>query len=107
MQGEGRRVIGAGVNGDLGEPEGAPLKPDFRIACEYSDCWVDDARLVVLTALDAAERGARILTRCPCTAARRDGGCWTVSMRDEATKAGLRVDTAAYARLGEWMAAAG
>ena len=36
---------------------GLAIKPDYRQAFEYSDCWVDDARLVVLNALDAAERG--------------------------------------------------
>ena len=39
------------------DPEGRPLKPEYRKAFEYSDCWVDDARLVVLNALDARERG--------------------------------------------------
>lgn len=66
-------------------PEGRALRPDFRVAYEYSDCWVDDARLVVLAALDAAERGACVLTRCPCIAARRESGRWRVSMREEAT----------------------
>jgi len=42
---------------------GQPLKRLFRYGFEYSDCWVDDARLVVLTALGAAERGADIRTR--------------------------------------------
>ncbi len=42
---------------------GQPLKQSFRYGFEYSDCWVDDARLVVLNALDAAERGADIRTR--------------------------------------------
>ena len=66
-------------------PEGAPLKQACRLAYEYSDCWVDDARLVVLAALDAAERGARIFTRCPCVSARRESGRWLVAMKDEAT----------------------
>ncbi len=45
---------------------GQPLKRLFRYGFEYSDCWVDDARLVVLTAMDAKERGAdiRVHTRC-------------------------------------------
>jgi glycerol-3-phosphate dehydrogenase len=42
---------------------GQPLKRSFRYAFEYSDCWVDDSRLVVLNALDAADRGAAISTR--------------------------------------------
>ena len=84
--------------------EGAPLKPDFRVAYEYSDCWVDDARLVVLAALGAAERGARILTRCPCVEARRESGQWLVSMREEATGAPLRVRARALVNAaGPWV----
>ena len=41
------------------DPAGAPLRPEFRRGFEYSDCWVDDARLVVLNARDAAARGRR------------------------------------------------
>jgi glycerol-3-phosphate dehydrogenase len=59
-------------------PAGAPLKPGFRTAFEYSDGWVDDARLVVLNAKDAAEHGAHVLTRTPVTAARRDGAGWVL-----------------------------
>lgn len=57
-------------------PVGVPLKDGFRTAFAYPDCWVEDARLVVLNALDAHERGAEILTRTRCTAARRAGGLW-------------------------------
>ena len=66
-------------------PEGAPIKDGFKRGFEYSDCWVDDARLVVLNALDASERGAKILTRTACTAARRENGLWSVEMRDSRT----------------------
>ncbi|RJF90591.1 glycerol-3-phosphate dehydrogenase [Sphingomonas cavernae] len=45
-------------------PAGAPLKPEFGHGFAYSDCWVDDARLVILNARDAADRGALVLTRC-------------------------------------------
>jgi len=65
------------------EPEGAPLKKEFVRAFEYSDCWVDDARLVVLNALDANHRGARILTRTKLTSARRAGGSWIVTLSGE------------------------
>src|SRR4051812_29368311 len=47
-------------------PEGRPIKDEYPKAFEYSDCWVDDARLVALNALDARERGATILTRTAC-----------------------------------------
>ena len=66
-------------------PEGAPLKPHFKHAFEYSDCWVEDARLVALNARDAAERGAEILTRFRVTAARRVGGIWEVLLEDAET----------------------
>ncbi len=61
-------------------PEGAPIKDEFTRAFEYSDCWVDDARLVVLNAVDARERGARILTRTACTGLRRDGKTWSATL---------------------------
>jgi glycerol-3-phosphate dehydrogenase len=53
-------------------PYGRPLQRDYRSAFEYSDCWVDDARLVVLNAVDAAGRGAAIRTRTRCTRGERD-----------------------------------
>lgn len=59
---------------------GAGLMPDFDRGFVYSDCWVDDARFVVLSAVDAAERGAEILTRAPCTEARRDGDHWVAAV---------------------------
>jgi glycerol-3-phosphate dehydrogenase len=52
-------------------PVGQPLKRLFRYGFEYSDCAVDDSRLVVLNALDAAEHGAVIRTRTRCTRAER------------------------------------
>ena len=64
---------------DLAEhPAGAPLKPELAKGFEYSDGWVDDARLVVLNALDAKERGAEVYTRTPVTRARREGELWRV-----------------------------
>lgn len=62
------------------EPSGAPLKLEYEKAFEYSDCWVDDARLVVLNALDAAERGAHIRTRAEVTQLERRGGLWHISV---------------------------
>ena len=53
------------------DPLGTPLKRRYERGFEYSDCWVDDARLVVLNALDAAERGATIRTRTRCIRAER------------------------------------
>lgn len=62
-------------------PAGAPLKPDFARGFVYSDGWVDDARLVVLNAVDAAEKGATILTRTRCESALREGDRWTAELR--------------------------
>jgi glycerol-3-phosphate dehydrogenase len=67
-----REVLAGSRTVDLRRhPAGAPLKPGFTRGFEYSDGWVDDARLVVLNAVDAAERGATILTRWRCVDARR------------------------------------
>ncbi|MEN3363477.1 MAG: glycerol-3-phosphate dehydrogenase [Burkholderiales bacterium] len=59
---------------------GNPLKPAFSRGFVYSDGWVDDARLVVLNAVDAAERGATILTHTRCESAVRAGGHWTATL---------------------------
>jgi D-erythritol 1-phosphate dehydrogenase len=62
-------------------PEGAPLLDSYTKGFEYSDCWVDDARLVVLNAVDAAERGATVLTRSRVVSARREEGAWTITVK--------------------------
>ncbi len=59
---------------------GKPLKEEFTHGYEYSDCWVEDARLVVLNARDAADRGAEIRTRTKVLSARRDKGEWAVTI---------------------------
>src|SRR5574343_306133 len=63
-----------------GSPIGAPLKAHYQRGFVYSDGWVDDARLVLLNALDAQARGAELLTRSPVTAAQRDAEGWTVTI---------------------------
>ena len=64
-------------------PTGAPLKPGYTRGFVYSDGWVDDARLVVLNALDAQARGATILTRCRCVQARRGADGWHATLQPE------------------------
>jgi glycerol-3-phosphate dehydrogenase len=77
----GRKLLPRSTAIDLRQhPAGEPLAPSFTKAFTYADCWVDDARLVVLNAMDAAERGAVILTRTRCTAARRASGLWYASL---------------------------
>jgi glycerol-3-phosphate dehydrogenase len=61
-------------------PAGAPLKRRFTQGFVYSDGWVDDARLVVLNALDAAGRGARVLNGWRCGDARRGDAAWTARL---------------------------
>jgi glycerol-3-phosphate dehydrogenase len=62
-------------------PAGEALQPRFTRGFVYSDGWVDDARLVVLNAIDARERGARILTRTRCNAARRSAEGWAATLQ--------------------------
>ena len=62
------------------DPAGAALKPEFDFAFEYSDCWVDDSRLVILNALDARARGASINPRMRCIAAERQAASWTLTL---------------------------
>jgi len=59
----------------------SPLKPEIRRGFEYADCQVDDARLVVLNAMAARERGATICTRTRCLSARRQGDTWQVELQ--------------------------
>ncbi len=88
------------------DPAGAPLKPGaFARGFEYSDCWVDDARLVVLNARDAADRGATIRTRAKCVAAERDAEGWTLTI--ESTDTGARETVRGRALInaaGPWVA---
>jgi glycerol-3-phosphate dehydrogenase len=64
---------------------GTALKPGFDTAFVYSDCWVEDSRLVSLNALDAAERGAEIRVRTRVASARREGDTWHAVLEDVET----------------------
>jgi len=76
-----REVLPGSRTVDLrSHPAGVPLKPSFRKGFVYSDGWVDDARLVVLNAIDAAERGATVLTRTRCVDARRGPEHWQLRL---------------------------
>jgi glycerol-3-phosphate dehydrogenase len=80
----GRKILPGTRTLDLAtDPAGKPLNPKFQKAFEYSDCWVEDSRLVVLNARDAEARGARILTRARVISAVRDGDHWAVTIRHE------------------------
>ena len=77
-----REVLPGSCSMDLrGNEIGAPLKKNFTRGFVYSDGWVDDARLVVLNAIDAASHGATVLTRWICTDARREAKAWQVTLK--------------------------
>lgn len=75
----GRRVLAPTQAIDLrSHPAGAPLRPGFGPAYVYSDGWVDDARLVILNARDAADRGADIRPLTEAVRLERSDGLWTI-----------------------------
>ena len=75
----GRKLLPATQTISLrGTPEGAPLQPQFEKAFEYSDCWVEDSRLVVLNARDAQNHGAQIMTQTRVLSATRTEDLWEV-----------------------------
>ena len=82
----GRKLLPATRTIDLcTAPEGKPLEGRFKLGFEYSDCWVDDARLVVLNARDAAERGAEIMVGTRVISARRRSDHWELVTKDRAS----------------------
>ncbi|MBO0662181.1 glycerol-3-phosphate dehydrogenase [Jiella sp. MQZ9-1] len=100
----GRKQLKATDKVDLSGPLGEPLKNEFKIGFEYSDARVDDARLVVLNARSAKDKGADIMVRTKLAAARRENGLWHLTLRD--TVSGE--ETAATARFlvntgGPWV----
>ncbi|UTD25920.1 glycerol-3-phosphate dehydrogenase [Bradyrhizobium sp. WD16] len=83
----GRKLLPPARTVDLTRDEvGRPLAPGrFKKGFEYSDCFVDDARLVVLNAVDAAERGAVIRTRTRAVEAVRGDDGWRITIEDMAS----------------------
>lgn len=99
----GRKLLPATKTLDMtSDASGKPLKPLFTKGFEYSDCWVDDARMVVLNAIDAEARGAVIKTRTKVVSARREDGMWLVTTESggerETTRARMLVNAA-----GPWI----
>ncbi len=79
-----REVLPGSKTIDLrAHPAGAALKPYFKQGFVYSDGWVEDARLVVLNAMDAAAHGAQILTRTRCIDARRGPNGWSAKLQTD------------------------
>lgn len=65
--------------------ESGLLKPEIKTGFEYSDCWVDDARLVLLNALAAKKNNAEVRNYCKVEKAYREGGIWHVTIHNEMT----------------------
>jgi glycerol-3-phosphate dehydrogenase len=87
------------------DPAGAPLKPEYTVGFEYSDCWVEDSRMVVLNARDAANRGATIAPRTACIAAKREHGLWRLTLRDALTAQTYEVSARTLVNAaGPWVA---
>lgn len=79
----GRSVLPKSTHVDLRrEPFHGALRPEIQRGFAYSDCRVDDSRLTLINAIDAAERGASVLTRTRCVAARSERGLWRVQCTD-------------------------
>jgi glycerol-3-phosphate dehydrogenase len=92
-------------------PAGVPLREGFRRGFEYSDGWVDDARLVVLNAIDAQEHGATILTRTRCIkitpttdAGATEQPCWAATLQDDNGKQSVVTTRAVVNATGPWAA---
>ncbi|WP_299348931.1 glycerol-3-phosphate dehydrogenase, partial [uncultured Maritalea sp.] len=82
----GRKILPGTKTIDLTTaPEGDPIDNKFERAYEYSDCWVEDSRLVVLNARDAQNRGANIMTRTKVVNAVSEKGIWTVTTENKIT----------------------
>ena len=83
----GRKILPPTRSVDLRrDATGKPLKNEFTRGYEYSDCWVEDSRLVVLNARDAATRGAVIRTATRCKTARRVDGAWQLTIASDGGK---------------------
>jgi glycerol-3-phosphate dehydrogenase len=77
-----KRLDGSHMVSLAGNALGAPLRPVYQTGFTYADCWVDDARLVVLNALDAKERGAEIEVGAQLVRAARESEHWRATLAD-------------------------
>ncbi len=83
----GRKLLPKSRGINLKKSEGGvPLDARYKSAFEYSDCWVDDARLVVLNAMDAQDKGAVIATRTKVMRAERDADGWQIEVSADGGK---------------------
>lgn len=85
------------------ENSASPLKANFSRGFEYSDCTVDDARLVVLNAIQAREHGAKIMTRTQCVSAQRMAGVWVLELEKDGQRLWVKAKALVNAT-GPWVA---
>ena len=78
-----KRLDGSHMVSLAGSALGAPLRPNYQIGFTYADCWVDDARLVVLNALDAKQHGAEIEVGAKLVRAVRESDHWRATLADD------------------------
>ncbi len=101
----GRKILPGTTSVDLRtDPVGAPINDKFQTAYEYSDCWIEDSRLVVLNARDAEARGAQIMTRTRVSKAERLGDVWVITLSDTETGAERQVQASMLVNAaGPWV----
>ncbi|MDV7141373.1 glycerol-3-phosphate dehydrogenase [Tropicimonas sp. TH_r6] len=101
----GRKILPGTSSVDLkNDPTGAPLDDKFSMAYEYSDCWIEDSRLVALNARDAEARGAHIMVRTKVIQAIRDGETWRITMENADTGARREVQASMLVNAaGPWV----
>lgn len=99
----GRQILpGTTTTALTGTPEGLPLQDHFAKAYEYSDCWVEDSRLVVLNARDAEARGAKIMTQTEVVSAHVEDGGWNVTVQTDGETQTMRAKMLVNAA-GPWV----
>lgn len=99
----GRKILPGTQTLDLTCDEaGGPLREGPRKGWEYSDCWVQDSRLVVLNARDAAAKGAEIAVRTKCTGLRREGDSWRIRVEGPTGRREIRARALVNAA-GPWV----
>ena len=102
----GRKILPGSNSLDLtASQEGSPLNSRFEFGFEYSDCWVNDSRLVALNARDAWERGAVIMVRTKVESGQRNDGRWLIKTRNTSTgEINVHASRAVVNAGGPWVA---
>ena len=99
-----RRLAGSKAIDLRRHPAGEPLEHRYRKGFMYSDGWVDDARLVVINAVDAQERGATVLTRAKCASLRAADGRWSATIEHQDGSTEVVSARAVVNAAGPWVA---